>query len=219
MKALIIGATGMVGRELVQLLLNDDYFQKIVVFGRRTLGIDHKKLEEHMINFDNMNEWQHLVTGDILFSTLGTTLKQAGSKENQYKIDYTYQYEFANAASKNKVPVYVLISAASANPGSRFFYTRMKGELERDVKKLIFEAIHIIQPGLLQGHRDKERTGEKLFLKVLNSANSIGLLNKYRPVHGKKVAKAMIQAVRSNLAGIFQYELEEVFELASSESR
>ncbi|TVQ03399.1 MAG: NAD-dependent epimerase/dehydratase family protein [Balneolaceae bacterium] len=218
MKALVIGATGMVGRELVQLLLNDDYFQKIVVFGRRTLGIDHKKLDEHMINFDNTDEWQHLVTGDILFSTLGTTLKQAGSKENQYKIDYTYQYEFADAASKKKVPVYVLVSAASANPGSRFFYTRMKGELERDVKKMIFKAIHIIQPGFLHGHRDKERAGEKLILNILNSANSIGLLNKYRPVHGKTVAKAMIQAARSDLAGIFQYELEEVFELASSES-
>jgi uncharacterized protein YbjT (DUF2867 family) len=218
MKALVIGATGLAGRELVQLILQDTRFQKTVVFGRRPLEMKHEKLKEYIIDFDNPNEWKHLVTGDVLFSTLGSTIKQAGSKKNQHKIDYSYQYEFAVAASENQVPVYVLISAASADPESGFFYIRMKGELERDVKSLEFKACHIIQPGFLQGQREKERAGEKFIVSVLNMFNTIGLFNKYWPVDGKTVAKAMVQAAGSTRSGIYTYAWDEVFELALSES-
>ncbi len=215
MKAIIIGATGLVGRELVQLLLEDDRFPQIVVFGRRSLGFNHSKLTEHLINFDAPGEWKHLVNGDVLFSTLGTTIKQAGSKEVQYKVDYTYQYEFAKAASENGTPVYVLVSAASANPESRVFYTRMKGELERDVKDLNFSATHIIQPGLLHGNRQENRTGEKIAFQTLKVVNALGLMKAYRPIHGKTVAQAMVHAALSIGTGVQTYTLEEVFKLAS----
>ncbi|MCC5941902.1 MAG: NAD-dependent epimerase/dehydratase family protein [Balneolaceae bacterium] len=214
MKATIIGATGLVGSELVNLLLLDDRIQEVVVFGRRTLGFNHEKLQEHIINFDKSEEWRELVSGDLFFSTLGTTMKQAGSKEAQNRVDYTYQYEFAKAAAENGTPVYVLVSAASANPESRVFYTRMKGELERDVKKLNFSATHIIQPGLLHGNREDTRFGENLAFHLLNAVNRIGLMKSYRPIHGKTVAKAMINAALSNKSRIHQYTLEEVFDLA-----
>jgi uncharacterized protein YbjT (DUF2867 family) len=218
MKALVIGATGLVGRELVQLILHDIRFQKAVVFGRRSLEMKHEKLEEYIIDFDYPNEWKHLVTGDVLFSVLGSTKREAGSKKNQYKIDYSYQYQFAVAASENQVPVYVLISAASADPESRFFYIRMKGELERDVKSLGFKAFHIIQPGFLHGQREKERAGEKFIVSVLNMLNAVGLFNKYRPVDGRTVAKAMVQAAGSTRSGIYTYVWDQVFELALRES-
>lgn len=92
MKAIIIGATGAVGKDLVELLLKNDPFTEIVVFVRRDFPIKHPKITQHLINFDQPEEWRHLVQGDVLFSAMGTTLRQAKSKENQWKIDYTYPY-------------------------------------------------------------------------------------------------------------------------------
>lgn len=212
--AVVIGATGLVGTQLVHLLLEDDRFKKVIVFGRRSLGINNAKLEEHLINFDTPEAWQHLVKGDVLFSTLGTTLKQAGGQNEQYKIDYLYQYQFAQAAAQNGIPVYVLVSSPSASPDSVIFYTRMKGSLERDVKKLKFQSIHSIQPGLLYGDRKEERTGEKIGFKVLNFLNKVGLTSKYRPIHGKVVAQAMINAGVAANPGVHTYTLEGVFDLA-----
>ena len=212
--AIIIGATGLVGNHLIHLLLHDDRFSRLVVFGRRSLGIQHDKLEEHIIDFEKPAEWMHLVKGDVLFSTLGTTIKQAGGKSQQYKIDYTYQYEFAQAAAQNQVPAYVLISSASASPHSKIFYSRMKGELERDVKSLPFKSITIIQPGLLHGDRKEERFGEQMAYKVLNVVNAIGLFKPYRPIAGKTVAIAMRNAGLQSTPGLHTYTLAQVFELA-----
>jgi uncharacterized protein YbjT (DUF2867 family) len=147
--ALVIGATGLVGKQLVQLLLAGSHFHKVIVFGRRSLGIAHAKLGEHLINFDAVEEWQHLVKGDVLFSTLGTTLKQARGQSQQYRVDYHYQFKFAEAAARNGVPAYVLVSSSGANPNSLIFYSRMKGALEAAVKKLGFQSTNILQPGLL----------------------------------------------------------------------
>jgi uncharacterized protein YbjT (DUF2867 family) len=212
--AIIIGATGLVGNHLIHLLLYDDRFSRLVVFGRRSLGIQHDKLEEHIIDFEKPAEWMHLVKGDVLFSALGTTIKQAGGKSQQYKIDYTYQYDFAQAAAQNQVPAYVLISSASATPESKIFYSRMKGELERDVKTLSFKSITIIQPGLLHGARQKERFGEQMAYKVLNVVNAIGLFKQYRPIAGKTVAMAMRNAGLQSTPGVHTYTLAQVFELA-----
>jgi len=105
--AIVIGATGLVGNELVQLLIKDSRFEKVKVFARRTTGLQHNKLEEHLINFDAPDTWKKQVTGDVLYSSMGTTIGVAGSKEAQYKIDYTYQYQAAKIAANNGVQEYV----------------------------------------------------------------------------------------------------------------
>jgi len=212
--AIVIGATGLVGSELVKLLLDDNRYNKVTVFGRRSLEINHEKLDEKIINFDAPDEWRDQVKGDVLFSALGTTMKKAGSPSAQYKVDYYYQYIFAEAAAANKVPVYVLVSAPGAHPESVMFYTRMKGTLERDVRKLEFESIHFIQPGLLHGDRDEERKGEKGAYYVLKAINTVGLFRGYRPIDGNTVGKAMINAAESGDKGVKTYELKEVFKLA-----
>lgn len=212
--AVIIGATGMVGNNLVQLLLHDDRFSRIIVFVRRPLQIQDNKLEEHIINFDKPESWMHLVQGDILFSALGSTIKQAGSQDNQYKIDYTYQYSFAQAAAKNQIPTLVLVSAAGANPKARIFYSRMKGELERDVKTLPFKSVNIIRPGLLHGTRKEERFGENMAYKALKAINAIGLFKQYRPISGETVAAALRNAGLQAKPGLNNYTLTEVFDLA-----
>ena len=212
--AIVIGATGLVGSELVRLLLKDTRFEKVKVFARRSSGLHHEKLEEHMINFDAPDTWKKLVTGDVLYSAMGTTIGVAGSKEAQYKIDYTYQYQTAKNAAHNGVPEYVLISSGGASPDSKIFYSRMKGELERDIKKLPFETIHIIRPGMLAGDRKEKRTGEKIMLPVMNVLGSIPGLGSLKPIQAKEVAQAMINATFRHVVGIQAYNMGEVFKLA-----
>jgi len=210
--AIVIGATGLVGTQLVQLLLKDDRFSIIKIFARRSIGINHQKLQEHVIDFDHPEQWKHLVTGDVLFSCLGTTLKTAGSKEAQYKVDHNYQFSVAKPAADNGVPVYVLVSAAMANEHSKIFYTRMKGELERDVKQLPFEYIHIIQPGMLTGDRKENRPFEKIATPFIQFLNKLGIAKKQKPIHASIVAQAMINVSFKKESKVNTYSLLEVFE-------
>ena len=210
----LIGATGLVGAQLLKLLLADSRFEKIRVFGRRSCGVKGEKIEEHIIDFDKPESWQGLVTGDVLFSTLGTTIKQAGSQAQQRKIDYSYQYHFAEAASANGVPFYVLVSAPGADPKSRIFYTQIKGELERDVRKMRFNGMALLRPGLLAGARKDVRSGEVMGYRLLKFFNALGMFKKYRPIHGRIVAQAMINAAIEAKPGAAVYTLDEVFALA-----
>src|SRR5918994_4181591 len=116
MHALLVGATGATGKDLLELLLKDDAFHRVDIFVRRNLDLQHEKLKTHVIDFDKPYEWNQLVNGDVLFSCLGTTLKVAGSKEAQWKIDYDYQYQFAKAARENGMHSYVLVSSGFASP-------------------------------------------------------------------------------------------------------
>ena len=211
--ALVIGATGMVGSELVKLLLQDARFDKVVVFVRRSSKINHQKLTEHLIDFDRPETWEPLVKGDVLFSALGTTISKAGSKQKQYEIDFTYQYNFAKAAAANDVKGYVLISSAGANADANIFYSRMKGELEEAVKKLPFTFIHIIRPGLLTGDRNEFRLGERLAAPVLSLLQYIKPLKKYRPIHARVVAQAMLNAAFIEKEKLSYHTLGQVFEL------
>ena len=212
--ALVIGATGMVGSELVKLLLQDSRFNKVVVFARRSSKINHSKLTEHLIDFDRPETWESLVKGDVLFSALGTTISKAGTKQKQYQIDFTYQYNFAKAAAANGVKGYVLISSAGANTDSTIFYSRMKGELEEAVKKLPFAYIHIIQPGLLTGDRNEFRLGERLAAPVLSLLQYIKPLKKFRPIHARIVALAMVNAAFIEKEKLSYHTLGGVFELS-----
>lgn len=212
-KAIIIGATGLVGGQLLQELLKDNQFSEVLVLGRRSVNIQHAKLTEHLIDFDQPNAYGHLVQGDVLFSCLGTTLKKAGSKERQWKIDYDYQYEMAQAAQKNQVATYVLVSSSGANSKSKVFYSRMKGELEEAIQKLQFSRLLIFQPSLLLGDREEVRKGEKIgeFIGVFLTRY---IMKKYKPIQGLEVAIAMKNAyLNTDEKAVEVYELDEIFNL------
>ncbi|RSK50037.1 NAD(P)H-binding protein [Hymenobacter rigui] len=209
--ALLVGATGLVGNYLLGQLLLDDRFTHLKVFTRRPTGYQNPKLEEHVVDFDQPRDWSHLLTGDVLFSSLGTTLLQAGSQQNQYRVDYTYQYQAAKAAAENGVPTYVLVSSAGADAEALVFYSRMKGELERDVKRLPFQRIRLLQPGILAGNRQEARLGEKVGILLATVAGALPILHQYRPIHGRTVARAMIQAALDETPGVQTDTLEGVF--------
>lgn len=212
--AIVIGATGLVGNELVRLLLKDSRIEKVKVFVRKKTGLTHAKLEEHIVDFDNTADWKKQVTGDVLYSAMGTTLKVAGSKEAQYKIDHNYQYNVAKMAAANDVKKYVLISAAGSSPDAKVFYSRMKGELERDVKKLPFETIHILRPGMLKGRTQNTRLGEQIGAAVLGVIGIIPGMLALKPIEGASVAHAMVNATFRHEVGIHIHGPAGLFKLA-----
>lgn len=218
--AIVIGATGLIGKLLVNKLMSDQRYQLIKVFVRSSTGINHPKLNEHLVDFDKLEKWKSDISGDELFSAMGTTIRKAKSTTLQYKVDVTYQYEFAKAASENGVKNYFLISSTGANPKSKIFYLRIKGELDEKVKILPFNRIRIFRPSLLLGERPEKRFGEKAAENILKVIVPIfPFLKNQRPIEGEKVARAMIAAANNNDSKSIRIcELDEIYELAKTGS-
>jgi len=214
--AIVIGATGLIGSLLVKRLLEDNRYQTVKTFVRRSSGLNHSKLEEYLIDFDEIENWKKYITGDELFSAMGTTIRKAKSTAIQYKVDVNYQYEFAKAASENGVKNYFLVSSAGANSNSKLFYIRIKGELDEKVQQLSFSNIRIFRPSLLLGERPEKRFGEKAAERILKIVVPIfPFLKNQRPIEGEKVANAMIaSANQSNSERVKIYDLEEIFRLS-----
>lgn len=201
MKAIIIGATGAVGKDLLQQLLCDENYDSVVAFVRRDLGVIHDKLTVHTIDFEHVEQWQEAVRGDVLYSCLGTTLKQAGGKRPQWRVDYDYQLEFAKIAARNGVEHYALVSSMGANSNSMNFYMKMKGALEDAVRQLPFRHVVIVQPPSLI-RKDSDRFGERVSVSILQGLNRIGILRGFRPIGTEVVARAMRTLVASGQSGV-----------------
>ena len=198
LKALVIGATGATGRELVNTLINDEDFNQVSIFVRKAPDLEHEKLKIHIIDFNEIIKHKELIKGDILFSALGTTKKEAGGKQRQYIIDYTYQYEFAKIAAENGVDQLSLVSSIGANPKSFMFYPKMKGELESDVKKLKFKKIDIFQPPILIRQPEVIRKVEKKAISIIQKLNKLGILKSQQPLMVSNLAERMVKTAKTN---------------------
>ena len=210
--ALVLGATGATGKEMVKLLLEDSNFSKVSLFVRRKIHIEHKKLTIHKIDFSRLSEYNSLVKGDILFSALGTTKKEAGGKKKQFLVDYTYQYKFAKIASENSVSHYSLVSSIGANKNSFFFYPKIKGSLESSVKNLRFNKIHIFQPPSLIRQPELIRLGEKYSINFLQVINKLGLFRSFKPLLVLDLAMKMInESLNNKREGITIYKSKDLY--------
>ena len=210
MKALVIGATGSTGEFLVEELLADKDYTSVAVFVRRPTGKRHPKLVEEIIDFSTIETYKNLIVGDVFFSCLGTTLKAAGSKENQTKIDFDIPVTFAGFAKENGVSSFVLLSAYGASAQSRVFYSQLKGRLEDKIAELDFRQYIIFKPGLLL-RKGTDRFGEKIMGNILKFVNTIGLFKKFRPLETSILANKMAKAAKIFSNGSHLIELDKIF--------
>lgn len=200
--ALILGATGLVGTELVQLLCHHQDYDKVICLSRRALAWQHPKLTQYIVDFTAPETWQHLVQGDVVYCALGTTIKQAGSKQAQKDIDLTLPLAIAQVARKNDITAFALVSSTGADADSSSFYLSLKGQLEQGLMALEFTQLTIVQPSILTGQRAEFRFGERVAHCLLTLFHWMPGVREYQPISGHQVAKALIHFHQENRGGV-----------------
>jgi uncharacterized protein YbjT (DUF2867 family) len=215
--ALIIGSTGLIGSQLLNILLESAAYDKVIAFVKRDTGKTHAKLTQHIIDFDKPESYQNLVVGDDFFCTIGTTIKKAGSKEAFRKVDFGYPQQFAAFALKNDLKQFLIITSLGADKAAGNFYLKTKGEIEDYLKQSSFASVSIVRPSLLLGDRKEFRLGEKIgafFMKTFSFVFS-GRLKKYKPIESETVAKALFKIAQKNKKGFSTYESNEVQQIGN----
>ena len=189
--ALIAGYSGLIGRQLLSILLDNDYYDSVIAVGRRSLDIQHAKLIQQNIEFDNIKLDEHNI--DDVYCCLGTTMKKAGSKEKFRLVDFHYPVSLANYCLTKGAKQFLLVSSMGADEKSGIFYNKVKGEVENTISKLGYSRMDIFRPSLLLGDRGESRFAEdfgKLAMKVTGFL-FIGPLQNYKAIESSKVARAM----------------------------
>jgi uncharacterized protein YbjT (DUF2867 family) len=204
--AIIAGASGLIGRSLTQELLNSVDYGQVIALVRKPLGIQHNKLSEVVIDFDELANLQDFPKADDIFCCLGSTMKKAGSKEAFYKIDFTYPYELAKTALAAGADRFFLVSALGAEKNSPYFYSRVKGELEDQISFLDYRTVYIFKPSLLRGNRGESRFGESLMQGLTRIIPFFGPWKKYQPIHADKVADSMTKVAKQEDKGCYFYQ-------------
>jgi uncharacterized protein YbjT (DUF2867 family) len=207
--ALVAGSTGLIGSQLLQLLLTDTYYDVVKAISRKPLEISHPRLENIVLDFDRLTEYRDKLKADDVFCCLGTTIKKVKTKEKFRKVDFDYPVELAKLTRTNGTEQYLLVSALGADKNSKIFYNQVKGEVEEAISKIGFTTFHIFRPSLLMGDRSESRSGEeagKVFFKYL------GFLvpRKYKGIDSVKVARAMQQLAAKPQQGIYIHESEDL---------
>ena len=199
--AVIIGATGAVGREIVNEILSGEYYNRVYILGRSSISKlpDDSRLEKIIIDFDNIDFDMDILENADVFASLGTTIKTAGSKENQRKIDVDYTVNFAKLC-EGKVRSFNVVSAIGANSESKNFYNSLKGELEDKLKEMNLRTLRIFQPSLLISKRDDNRFLEEIFMKVAPIFQFVlkGKIKKYSPIEASLLGKVLVRFATEN---------------------
>ncbi|RYY27231.1 MAG: semialdehyde dehydrogenase [Chitinophagaceae bacterium] len=219
LKAVVLGATGMIGELLVQQLSTDDRFESVNLLVRRSIPAIHPKITVTVVDFDDPTEpGKSLGHGDVIFCALGTTqAKVKGDKTAYRKVDFEIPLEAGKQGLLNGFSQYVLVSAVGADSGAGNFYTKLKGETENALKALAYPALHIFRPSLLMGDRKEFRFGEKVaqFVMPVFSIILQGGLKRFRPIKGSMVARAMIEAAAANRKGNHVYHYPDMQRLVN----
>ena len=199
--ALLFGATGLIGSHLLNLLISNNNYSKIKVFVRSSIELNDPKIEIIQTDFNNLKNHREDIKGDDCFFCIGTTKKNSPDKNEYERIERDMPVEIAEIAKANLVNSFVYVSSGFADPKNSGAYLRYKGEVEEELKKLNFTKLGIVRPSFLLGNRKEKRFGEKIgifFFKLLTPL-FLGPLKKMKPIHSKKVAKAMIKVANEDI--------------------
>ncbi|MFT6148809.1 MAG: hypothetical protein ACJAUH_001495 [Saprospiraceae bacterium] len=210
--ALLFGATGLVGNYCLKELLESPLYSTIKVFNRRKMEINHPKIKEYLVDFNDIETYADWIVGDDVFCCLGTTRKKAGSKEAFSKVDYTYVLELAKIAAKNRANQFLLVSSMGADKDSMIFYSQVKGKIEDAIQNLEYWSVHIFRPSLLLGNRNETRMGEGLAMAASRLFNLITdrIAPQYSAIRAEQVAVGMLKAAQRVDNGVFIYESDEI---------
>ena len=210
--ALIIGSSGLIGKQLLSLLLESRDYDKVIVFNRKEMALNHPKLVQQLIDFEDIPSYKNLIKGDDFFCTIGTTIKKAGNKEAFRKVDFSYPKQFAEIAKTNNIKHFLIVSSLGADVNSSNFYLKTKGEIEQFIINSNIEIVSIFRPSILSGNRKEFRLGEKFGLMLMKvfSFLFIGNLKKYKPIASETVAQGMFAAAQKNKLGVSIYESDSI---------
>ena len=210
--ALLAGATGLVGSELLQKIINEPAYNKIHILVRKAIESDSDKVVQHIVDFNELDKFEINDSIDHVFCTLGTTIKKAKTKENFRKVDYDYIYELGKKAKQWNTEKFLVVSSLGANAKSPIFYNRVKGEIENTLSELKLNQLFIFRPSLLMGNRKEHRTGEKSAIAVYKIINPlfIGPLKKYKGIQASQVAQGMLQTALNNKEQFKIFESDEI---------
>lgn len=192
--AIILGASGLTGGILLEQLLRDNRYKKILLFSRKSLNIKNPKVEEQVIDLFELEKYKEKFVADEVFCCIGTTKKKTPNKKVYKKVDYGIPLAAAKLCKENGIPTLAVVSALGANPSSKIFYSRIKGEMEREVRKQGIENTYFLRPSLIGGDRKEKRPFEFLWQQIMKTTNFLmfGPMKKFRAVHPEKIAKTMI---------------------------
>ncbi len=195
LSAIVAGATGLTGSILLQQLLDDSRYDVVITLSRKRIPQKHPKLNSFEVDLLNPVTYENYLKGDHLFICTGTTKAKTPDPDLYYQIEHDLPLTVAQVAMKNQVPCVVAISALGANPDSRFLYNRGKGAMERDIAQLDLDRVYFVQPALIGGKREENRAFETFWKKVQRLIDPllVGSLKKYRTIHPKIIACAMIE--------------------------
>lgn len=217
MEGVILGASGLIGTELVKALLADPAFTHVRLLVRKILPVEHPRVEQLITDFSNMQDFKDKMgNGDVVFCCIGTTMKNVkGNKQLYYSIDHDIPIHAANFAHNHGFSQFALVSSVGAAKDAKNFYLHLKGTTEEDLKKFSFQAIHIFRPSMLLGDRNEKRTAEKIGQKIMKSIKFI-IPSKYKPVEARLVANAMKEAVKRPRSGTQVYHYREIIDLQTN---
>jgi uncharacterized protein YbjT (DUF2867 family) len=215
-KAIIAGASGLIGSSLLDILLHEPGFDEVLILVRKELPVQHIKLKQLVIDFDRLKDYAADITGEAFFSCLGTTMKKTPDLSVYRKIDHDYPLQLAKIAKQNGLAQYHMVSSLGANVKASNFYLKTKGQIEEDLKQIELTTLCIYQPAFLTGDRKENRLAEKFLIPLMKLLNPllIDSLKKYRSIPAKTVARAMYKQSLKNQEGIFTYPSDKIIELS-----